>query len=117
MKSLDDRIASCDSAPMTDEPLLLTRCDASRNMYRFYALNVDADLFDGAALTRNWGRIGTKGRFCIQLFGSRLEAERQFAIVLRRKLKRGYEPMTAKTNSKRISENDEHRGNHPRPGS
>ncbi|WP_105383118.1 WGR domain-containing protein [Neorhizobium alkalisoli] len=88
---------------MTDEPLLLTRCDASRNMYRFYALNVDADLFDGAALTRNWGRIGTKGRFCIQLFGSRLEAERQLALVLRRKLKRGYEPMTSKTNSERMS--------------
>jgi predicted DNA-binding WGR domain protein len=115
MKSLDDGIASCDSVPMTDEPLLLTRCDASRNMYRFYALNVDADLFDGAALTRNWGRIGTKGRFCIQLFGSRLEAERQLVLVLRRKLKRGYEPMTSKTNSERMSMAGERRasGSHP----
>ena len=82
---------------MTDEPLLLTRCDASRNMYRFYALNVDADLFHGTALTRHWGRIGTKGRFCIQLFGSRQEAERQLALILRQKLRRGYQAMPSKT--------------------
>ncbi|MEN3149055.1 WGR domain-containing protein [Neorhizobium sp. IRAMC:178] len=75
---------------MTSEPLLLTRRDPARNMARFYVLTVEPDLFDGAALTRNWGRIGTKGRFRIDLFGSRLEAEHRLVALARSKVRRGY---------------------------
>ncbi|MCM2500838.1 WGR domain-containing protein [Neorhizobium galegae] len=75
---------------MTSEPLLLTRRDPTRNMARFYVLNVEPDLFNGAALTRNWGRIGTKGRFRIDLFESRQEAERRFLALVSSKVKRGY---------------------------
>ncbi|MCQ1851489.1 WGR domain-containing protein [Neorhizobium galegae] len=75
---------------MTSGPLPLTRRDPARNMARFYVLSVEPDLFEGAALTRNWGRIGTKGRFRIDLFGSRLEAERRLVALVRSKVKRGY---------------------------
>ncbi|MBP2561532.1 putative DNA-binding WGR domain protein [Neorhizobium galegae] len=75
---------------MTSEPLLLTRRDPARNMARFYVLIVEPDLFDGAALTRNWGRIGTKGRFRIDLFGSRQEAEHRLVALVRSKVRRGY---------------------------
>ena len=35
------------------------RCeDASRNMRRFYRMVVQRDLFGGASLIREWGRIG-----------------------------------------------------------
>jgi len=78
---------------MKSVPLVLTRRDASRNMARFYVLSVEADLFDGAALTRNWGRIGTKGRFRIDLFGSASEAERRLAKIAAAKLRRGYNPV------------------------
>lgn len=88
--SLDGRIQTCDSAGMTSEPLLLTRRDPASNMARFYVLTVEPDLFDGAALTRNWGRIGTKGRFRIDLFGSRQEAERRLVALARGKVRRGY---------------------------
>jgi predicted DNA-binding WGR domain protein len=80
---------------MTSEPLLLTRRDPARNMARFYVLAVEPDLFDGAALTRNWGRIGTRGRFRIELFGTRLEAERRLAVLARSKVKRGYRQAAA----------------------
>lgn len=76
---------------MKDEPLLLTRRNPSRNMARFYALTVEPDLFDGVALTRNWGRIGSKGRFRIELFGSRQEAEGRLAAIASQKVRRGYE--------------------------
>jgi predicted DNA-binding WGR domain protein len=89
--SLDGRFRTCDSAGMTNEPLLLTRRDPARNMARFYVLTVEPDLFDCAALTRNWGRIGTKGRFRIDLFGSRQEAERRYLALVRSKVKRGYQ--------------------------
>ncbi|WP_117193398.1 WGR domain-containing protein [Rhizobium terrae] len=75
---------------MEHEPLLLTRRDPSRNMARFYCLTVEPDLFQGAALTRNWGRIGTRGRFRIELFSCRLEAERRLAAIVGAKLRRGY---------------------------
>lgn len=75
---------------MSQEPLLLTRLDPSRNMARFYVLTVESDLFGGTALTRNWGRIGTRGRFRIELFGSRQEAERRLAAIASRKVSRGY---------------------------
>lgn len=75
---------------MKHVPLILTRRDASRNMARFYALSIKPDLFAGAALTRNWGRIGTKGRFRIDLFGSAAEAEKRLAGIANSKLRRGY---------------------------
>lgn len=41
---------------------LIHRRDPSRNMARFYALSVQADLLTGWSLVREWGRIGRPGR-------------------------------------------------------
>jgi predicted DNA-binding WGR domain protein len=35
----------------------LRRVDPSRNMSRFYRLAIEADLFGGALLMKQWGRI------------------------------------------------------------
>jgi predicted DNA-binding WGR domain protein len=40
----------------------LTRSDPSRNMHRFYALQVSPTLFDEWALIAEWGRIGSPGK-------------------------------------------------------
>lgn len=43
-------------------PIYLERIEPSRNMARFYALEIEADLFGHVLAVRRWGRIGTTGR-------------------------------------------------------
>ena len=40
----------------------LRRLDPTRNMRRFYRLDVQPDLFGGFLLLKQWGRIGAGGR-------------------------------------------------------
>ena len=40
----------------------LHRIDPTRNMSRFYRLDVQPDLFGGVLLVKEWGRIGARGR-------------------------------------------------------
>ncbi|MFT3688970.1 WGR domain-containing protein [Paenirhodobacter sp.] len=70
--------------------VVLTRRDAQRNMARFYAVEVQEDLFGGGVLVRRWGRIGTQGRECRQWFALRGAAEAECALWLHRKARRGY---------------------------
>lgn len=44
------------------ETIHLERCDPSRNMARFYRLELCQTLFGEVVLVRRWGRIGTIGR-------------------------------------------------------
>ena len=44
----------------------LRRIDPARNMRRFYMLTVQPDLFGGASLIREWGRIGSRGQSLIE---------------------------------------------------
>jgi predicted DNA-binding WGR domain protein len=78
--------------PGMDDALLLFRIDRPRNMARFYSLSVNATLFGGAALTRRWGRIGTRGREIVELHddvrGATAARERWREI----KSARGYRP-------------------------
>jgi len=76
-------------APET-RPLYLRRIDPARNMARFYALSIQPTLFGGAALVRNWGRIGAKGRAMLETFDADGDAVRAFARLERRKRTRGY---------------------------
>ena len=46
--------------------LTLRRVDPARNMRRFYMLTVQPDLFGGASLIREWGRIGSRGQSLIE---------------------------------------------------
>jgi predicted DNA-binding WGR domain protein len=59
--------------------LVLHRVDAACNMARFYAMSIEPTLFDGRSLVRNWGRMGTRGRYKIELFEDEAAAESAMA--------------------------------------
>ncbi|MEM6549209.1 MAG: WGR domain-containing protein [Pseudomonadota bacterium] len=68
----------------------LHRVEPARNMRRFYRLSLQAELFGGWALMREWGRIGSPGTVRIDQHadeGSALDALRTHAA---RKARRGY---------------------------
>jgi len=46
----------------------LKRIDPSLNMRRFYRMSVQPDLFGGACLVREWGRIGACGRITLESY-------------------------------------------------
>ena len=70
--------------------LYLTRHDPTRNMARFYGLEITADLLGGAVLIRRWGRVGTKGREMRHWFADPGAATLEQDDWRQRKLKRGY---------------------------
>lgn len=69
---------------------LLFRIDTTCNMARFYCLSIEPSLFGDAALVRQWGRIGTRGRAMVDLYRSEAEARQAFERLLAAKQKRGY---------------------------
>lgn len=68
----------------------LVRVDAKVNMWRFYDITVQPDLFGGAALMRRWGRLGTPGMLRLDLFPDAGAAANALARLERSKLRRGY---------------------------
>lgn len=64
---------------MSELHIILHRTDPVRNMARYYVLSIEPSLFGDAALVRQWGRAGTKGRFRIELFSDRTTAVRTLA--------------------------------------
>jgi predicted DNA-binding WGR domain protein len=70
--------------------LVLRRVDAARNMGRFYAMSIEPTLIGGRSLVRNWGRMGTQGRYKIELFEDEAAAESAMALSARIKSARGY---------------------------
>lgn len=74
----------------TVSTLVLHRVDAARNMARFYAMSIETTLFGGRSLVRNWGRIGTWGRYKIELFEDEAAAESAMTRLARIKSGRGY---------------------------
>jgi predicted DNA-binding WGR domain protein len=73
--------------------LVLHRIDTACNMARFYAMSIEPTPFGGEALVRNWGRIGTRGRYRMDLFEDEAAAERAMARLARIKCGRGYVPV------------------------
>jgi predicted DNA-binding WGR domain protein len=70
--------------------LHLRRIDPACNMRRFYSLSVQRDLFGGACLIREWGRIGYRGQVLIETHedeGKAITALMKLAAIKRR---RGY---------------------------
>jgi predicted DNA-binding WGR domain protein len=57
-------MACCETRGMinSDARIYLERIEPDRNMARFYALEIEADLFGHVLAVRRWGRIGTMGR-------------------------------------------------------
>ena len=70
--------------------LVLHRVDNARNMVRFYAISIEPTLFGGRSLVRNWGRMGTWGRYKIELFEDEAAAESAMVRLAGIKSARGY---------------------------
>lgn len=47
--------------------LSLRRIDPAKGMRRFYRLTIQPDLFGGADLVREWGRLGSPGRVRVDM--------------------------------------------------
>lgn len=70
--------------------LQLRRIDVSRNMCRFYRLHVQCDLFGGASLMREWGRIGFRGRTIAENYADEGKAITALMKLAAAKRRRGY---------------------------
>lgn len=70
--------------------LYVERTDRAKNMARFYAMSIDANLFGELCLTRRWGRIGAKGQTLIHHFEREQDAVTLFLDLTRQKRARGY---------------------------
>ncbi len=68
----------------------LRRIDATRNMRRFYRLDIEPDLFGGVRLVKAWGRIGTEGRSVAEFHDSEALAAAAMQRHAERKRRRGY---------------------------
>jgi len=70
--------------------IYVERTEASKNMARYYAMEISETLFGEACLTRTWGRIGSRGQSRMQQFESESEAVELFLDLVRQKRRRGY---------------------------
>lgn len=70
----------------------MRRTDPARNMRRFYRLSVQRDLFGGASLVREWGRIGFRGQMLIEHHSDEGRAVTALMKMAALKRRRGYEP-------------------------
>jgi predicted DNA-binding WGR domain protein len=69
----------------------LRRLDPSRNMRRFYRIDIERDLFGGFLLLKQWGRIGTRGRTVAERYDSEVFAAEALQRQVGRKSRRGYQ--------------------------
>jgi len=72
--------------------MYIERTEASKNMARYYAMEISETLFGEACLTRTWGRIGSRGQSRLQQFESEREAVDLFLDLMQQKRRRGYRP-------------------------
>jgi predicted DNA-binding WGR domain protein len=69
----------------------LRRIDPAKNMARFYAMDVQPDLFGAIMLIKQWGRIGTGGRIAGEPYASVTLACSALQRQAERKRRRGYQ--------------------------
>jgi predicted DNA-binding WGR domain protein len=72
------------------DAITLRRTDAGRNMFRFYRLDVQPDLFGAWCVLREWGRIGAAGQTRTVPYPTPTEAEVALLCQRRAKEQRGY---------------------------
>ncbi len=70
----------------------LRRLDPTRNMRRFYWLDVQPDLFGGFLLLKQWGRIGAGGRIKAERYDAEAHALDALQRQAERKRRKGYAP-------------------------
>jgi predicted DNA-binding WGR domain protein len=68
----------------------LRRIDPAQNMARFYAMEVQRDLFGAIMLMKQWGRLGTGGRVAGEPYASVALALAALQRQTERKRRRGY---------------------------
>ena len=68
----------------------LKRIDPSLNMRRFYRMSVQPDLFGGACLVREWGRIGFRGQMTVETHADEGKAITALIKLAAVKKRRGY---------------------------
>ena len=71
--------------------LKLRRIAPARNMRRFYLMQVQPDLFGGASLVREWGRIGSGGRTLVEHHADEGAAITSLLKMAQTKTRRGYD--------------------------
>ncbi len=71
-------------------PVSLQRVEPSRNMRRFYSLEVERDLFGRVVLVRRRGRIGTAGKVRLDEHAGEGQALAAMRALERQKIRRGY---------------------------
>jgi predicted DNA-binding WGR domain protein len=70
--------------------ITLRRSDPTRNLHRYYRLDVQLDLFGAWCFIREWGRIGQAGQTRTVPFPYPAEAQAALERQRRRKVWRGY---------------------------
>ncbi len=70
----------------------MRRIDPAYNMRRFYRMSVQPDLFGGASLVREWGRIGFRGQMLIEYHADEGRAVTALMKLAAVKSRRRYEP-------------------------
>jgi predicted DNA-binding WGR domain protein len=70
--------------------IYLTKIEPERNMARFYALDLQPNLFGEWSAIKEWGRIGRAGQGRSALYAERVQAETAFSRELGRRIRRGY---------------------------
>jgi predicted DNA-binding WGR domain protein len=85
-------VSSSPFAPVSLGSVAMRRIDPTKNMARFYSLEVERDLFGKAVLVRRWGRIGTAGRTRLDEHAGEGEAMTALMKMEKAKQRRGYQP-------------------------
>lgn len=70
--------------------MTLRRVNPEKNMYRYYRMGVQPDLFGNQCLIREWGRIGRSGQIRSTPYPTKDEAQAAFHKQREVKERRGY---------------------------
>lgn len=74
--------------------IYLERHSDDDNIHRFYAMEVNCDLFGTWVLDRTWGRVGGRGgQKLLESFKTEVDAAQMQAKLGEQKLRRGYVPV------------------------
>lgn len=70
--------------------ITLYRIDRARDMYRYYRLDVQPDLFAACCVVREWGRVGRGGQMRSEPFVNAADAQAALQKQRIAKERRGY---------------------------
>lgn len=81
-----------DTNPVDEHMAAVTlhRIDRTRNMHRYYLLDVQPDLFGAWGFIREWGRVGQPGRLRVDRYPTAAQAEERMQFQQAVKQGRGY---------------------------